>query len=347
MNTVILSSDNKQNITICAEAIAGGELVAIPTETVYGLGANALNEKAVAKIFITKGREPDNPLIVHIAELSQVENLVSEIPETFYTLAEKFWPGPLTIIMKSNGIVPDNVTAGLETIAIRMPNHPATLALIRTSGCPLAAPSANLSGSPSPTKAIHVRNDIDGRIPYILDGGDCEVGLESTVLDISEATPRILRPGGITHDQLTALLGTVEIETSTGDETYKPRSPGMKYRHYAPGAPMTAITGPADMTAEYIKKQMDLSEGIAALMFDDYAPAHPNVVTFGASDDLSAQAANLFDALRKLDKLDSSQIFAQVPSPEGLGLAIANRIIKASGNNVIEITCFLDNKHVK
>jgi len=336
METIILDAKIPQNITSCAETIASGGLVAIPTETVYGLGANALDEKAVTKIFRTKGREPDNPLIVHIADPSQVKSLVKKIPENFKILAENFWPGSLTLIMKNNGSIPDNVTAGLDTIAVRMPNHPAALALIRKSGCPIAAPSANLSGSPSPTKAIHVKNDLNGKIPYILDGGDCTVGLESTVLDISEKTPRILRPGGITHDKLTSILGVVEIENITTAGIDKPRSPGMKYRHYAPDAPMFAVIGAPDITAEYIKNHLDANDNSAALMFSDYAVCHPNVVTFGASTDLAAQATSLFDALRKLNFINPSQIFAQVPPPIGLGLAISNRIIKASGNNLIE-----------
>ncbi|MCL2366806.1 MAG: L-threonylcarbamoyladenylate synthase [Oscillospiraceae bacterium] len=336
METIILSADNPHNIEICAESIASGDLVAIPTETVYGLAANACDASAVSKIFQTKGRQPDNPLIVHIAEPAQVERFVSDIPETFKTLSEKFWPGPLTLIMKSNGSIPDNVTAGLTTVAIRMPNHPATLALIHKSNCPIAAPSANLSGSPSPTRAIHVKHDLDGKIPYILDGGDCHVGLESTVLDISEYPPRILRPGGVTHDELTVLLGTVAIENDSTSAIDKPRSPGMKYRHYAPKAPMFALAGAPDATACYIKSQIDTDPRAAALMFDDYAIDHTHVVTFGAHHDLCVQAANLFDALRQLDALSPSQIFAQMPPATGLGYAITNRIKKASGNHIIE-----------
>lgn len=334
METIILDAGKPENITLCAKTINEGGLVAIPTETVYGLAANAMDEKTVANIFTTKGRQPDNPLIIHIATLGDIKSLVTFIPDIFEKLTAAFWPGPLTLVMKKNDSIPSNVTAGLDTVAIRMPNHPAALALIRESGCPIAAPSANLSGSPSPTKAIHVKNDIGGRIPYILDGGSCKVGLESTVLDITEPTAQILRPGGVTHGELVALLGHVEI--NTGVSTDVPRSPGMKYRHYAPKSPVIAIQGPPCATAAYIKNK--IGEKTAALMFDDYAISHPNTVTFGPSEDYATQAAKLFDALRKLDSLNCAAIYAQIPSENGLGLAVSNRIKKAAANNVIEVS---------
>jgi len=333
METVILDGNNRENIELCAEEIRRGGIVAFPTETVYGLGANTLDEKAVTEIFAAKGRQQDNPLIVHVASPEDVEPLVLNIPDAFEVLARKFWPGPLTLILRKSEVVPGNVTAGLDTVAVRVPEHPVALALIRACGCPLAAPSANPSGRPSPTGAMHVKNDLDGRIRYILDGGDCRVGLESTVLDISGSVPRILRPGGVTYDELKGVLEF--LETDSPLETDAPRSPGMKYRHYAPKAPMTAVLGPPEKTAEYIRSRVGI--GTAALMFDDFAIDHPCVVTFGVSGDHVTQAASLFGALRKLDDMDVSEIYAQTPTEDGLGCAVANRLKKAAGQSVVDL----------
>jgi len=334
MNTIILDARLDANIALCAETIRSGGLVGMPTETVYGLGANALDADAAAGIFAAKGRPADNPLIVHVASPEDVGPLVSELPDVFDTLTSAFWPGPLTLVMRKSGLVPDIVTGGLDTVAVRLPAHPAALALIRACGLPIAAPSANPSGRPSPTKAEHVKNDLDGRIPYILDGGGCRVGLESTVLDISGEVPRVLRPGGVTLEQLRAVLPCVEAggEGESSGEDEAPRSPGMKYRHYAPDAPVTALIGPPETTAEYIRRHM--REGEGALMFDDFAFDRPGVVTFGASGDPAAQAARLFGALRELDAMRPSVIYAQAPPEEGLGRAVANRIVKAAGGNV-------------
>jgi len=342
VKTEILDSKDSVNIQTCADIIKSGGLVAIPTETVYGLGANALDEKAVARIFVTKGRESDNPLIAHIADIDDVKQLIDEIPATFNTLASKFWPGPLTLVMKKSNTVPDIITAGLDTVAVRMPNHKVALDLIKACGCPVAAPSANPSGKPSPTKAEHVLYDLDGKIPYILDGGDCRVGVESTVLDISGDVPQILRPGGVTFDELKEVLPNVTVykQAETESENIKPRSPGMKYRHYAPKAPMTALVGKPEETAEYIKSCLCSSKGnnIAALMFDDYAIDNPNVITFGSAEDYEAQAARLYDGLRTFDDMDIEEIYAQVPAEYGLGYAVANRIKKAAGDRVVKIS---------
>ena len=339
METIILNAEKDENIKLCAGIIKSGGLIAFGTETVYGLGANALDEAAVEGIFDIKGRPHDNPLIVHVASVDDLKPLVSNIPDVFYILAGKFMPGPLTLIMKKSSIVPDNVTAGLDTVAVRMPKHPAALAFIKACGCPVAAPSANPSGLPSPTKATHVFNDIGGKIPYILDGGDCDVGLESTVLDISGKMLRILRPGFITYNDLKQVLGYIEISHSTSKETETeistetPLSPGIKYRHYSPKTPLTAVIGSPDKTAQYIISQ--LSENVAALMFDDYAVTHPQIITFGKSNDYSAQASRLFDALRKADNMKISKIYTQVPPEDGLGAAVANRLLKAAGENII------------
>ena len=334
METAVLDAENPEHIELCADVIRGGGLVAFPTETVYGLGANALDERAVAEIFFVKGRQEDNPLIVHVASQKDVLPLVIKIPDVFELLAETFWPGPLTLVLKKSQSVPDNVTAGLDTVAVRMPDHPAALALIRACGTPIAAPSANPSGFASPTKAIHVKNDLDGRILYILDGGDCRVGLESTVLDISGAVPRILRPGGVTVDELKSVLNAVDAEGAA--QAGAPRSPGMKYRHYSTKAPLTAVIGPPARTAAYIESY--ISGKAAALMFDDFSFDNPRVVTFGSSGDHTSQAARLFGALRKLDSMDISAIYAQTPSEDGLGHAVANRIRKAAGNNVVDLS---------
>jgi len=242
--------------------------------------------------------------------------------------------------MKKSDIVPDIVTAGLDTVAVRMPNHPAALSLINACNCPIAAPSANPSGRPSPTKAEHVLDDLDGKIPYILDGGDCVVGVESTVLDISGQTPQILRPGGVTYDELKAVLQDVTVFAQvepTGASS--PRSPGMKYRHYAPKAPMTAVLGEPEKTAGYIKSRLHGGSGskAGALMFDDHAFEHPNVITYGLFDDYVSQANRLFDALRMFDSLEISEIFAQTPTDCGLGCTVANRIKKAAGDNLIQV----------
>jgi len=334
METLVLDSGNKANIRLCADVVKQGGLIAFPTETVYGLGANALEGRAVAGIFSTKGRQEDNPLIVHVASQAEVEPLVSEVSSAFTLLAEAFWPGPLTLVMKKSDKIPDNVTAGLDTVAVRMPDHPAALALIQACGCPIAAPSANPSGRPSPTTAAHVLGDLSGKIQYILDGGDCRVGLESTVLDLTSKNPRILRPGGVTYDELVDVLGMVEVYGPTAAEA--PRSPGMKYRHYAPKAPVTAILGPPEKTAGYIREHM--GSGSAALVFDDYGFTHPFVVTYGSSGDHDAQAARLFGALRAFDEMDVSQIFAQTPVESGLGLAVANRIKKAAGSRIVDLS---------
>jgi len=344
METIILDAEKSENIKLCADIMKSGGVIAFPTETVYGLGADALDKDAVSGIFTIKGRPEDNPLIVHVASSDDVKPLVASIPDIFEPLIKKFWPGPLTLIMKKSSMIPDNVTAGLDTVAIRMPEHPAALALIQTFGGPVAAPSANPSGKPSPTKAAHVLSDIGGKVPYILDGGDCKVGLESTVLDISGKTPKILRPGCVTYDELKNVLGTIEIagitDTSGKMDIIKtketPKSPGMKYRHYAPKAPLTVVIGAPKKTAKYITDH--LSETVAALMFTDYALEHPNVIPLGNSNDYEAQASFLFEALRTADNMEVSSIYTQLPKEDGLGVAIANRLKKAAGKNIVDLS---------
>ena len=312
----------------------------MPTETVYGLAANALDGKAVAKIFAAKGRPQDNPLIVHIADQKQMYDLARTVPESAEKLASRFWPGPLTMIVPKGDCIPDEVSCGLETVGIRLPSHPLARALIRAAGVPLAAPSANTSGRPSTTTAEHVLRDMDGRIAAILDGGPCGVGVESTVVTLALDKPRLLRPGGITLEQLETVLGEGEVDRALyekiGDDV-RVSAPGMKYRHYAPKAPVTVVRGDPQKTADYIAEHINGPTGV--LCFDEYQDRFPTcaVECFGSQSDLAAQAREVFDRLRAFDETDVQQIWAQCPSDEGLGLAVANRIKKAAGFHVIEL----------
>ena len=341
MKTIMLSPQCDRNaVKTAADLILQGEVVGMPTETVYGLAANALNGEAVAKIFRAKGRPQDNPLIVHIADFDQIYDLCPAVPPQAKALAEAFWPGPLTMIVPKGDCIPDEVSCGLETVGIRLPSHPLARDLIRTAGVPLAAPSANTSGRPSTTTAEHVLRDMDGKIAAILDGGPCGVGVESTVVTLALDKPRLLRPGGITLEQLRSVLGEVEVDRALyekiGDDV-KVSAPGLKYRHYAPKAPVTVVRGDPQKTAEYIKEHIGESTGV--LCFDEYRYWFPTCVVecFGSRSDLAAQAREVFDRLRAFDDTDVTQIWAQCPSDEGLGLAVANRIKKAAGFAVVEI----------
>lgn len=342
MKTIVLSPQQDKNaVQAAADLILQGEVVGMPTETVYGLAANALSGEAVAKIFRAKGRPQDNPLIVHIADFDQIYDLCPSVPPQAKLLAEAFWPGPLTMIVPKGDCIPVEVSCGLDTVGIRLPSHPLARDLIRAAGVPLAAPSANTSGRPSTTTAEHVLRDMDGKIAAILDGGPCGVGVESTVVTLALDKPRLLRPGGITLEQLETVLGEVEVDRALyekiGDEV-KVSAPGMKYRHYAPKAPVTVVRGDPQRTAEYIAAHIDGPTGV--LCFDEYKNNFPTctVECFGSQNDLAAQAREVFDRLRAFDDTDVQQIWAQCPSDEGLGLAVANRIKKAAGFHVIELT---------
>lgn len=322
-----------------ADLLRAGQVVGIPTETVYGLGANAFDEAAVRKIFAAKGRPQDNPLIVHIADFAQLYDLCPDVPPAAKILANNFWPGPLTMIVPKNGKIPPETSAGLDTIGVRLPAHPVAREIIRLAGLPVAAPSANLSGRPSTTTAQHVLRDMDGKIPAVVEGGACTVGVESTVISLAGDVPRLLRPGGVTLEQLRAVLGEVEVDRALHEqvgEGEKVSAPGMKYRHYAPKAPVTVVLGAPDKTAAYIRAHAGARTGV--LCFDDCAGAFDGlqVETFGRSDDLKAQAQLVFDRLRAFDDLDVSDIFAQCPDDRGLGLAVANRIKKAAGFRIVE-----------
>ena len=336
--TLLLSAD-EAGIAAAARLLCAGEPVAIPTETVYGLAADALNGAAVAKIFAAKGRPADNPLIVHIADMAQWETLVTAIPAGARRLAEAFWPGPLTVILPAAPCVPREVTAGLSTVAVRFPAHPVATAIIRAAGCVLAAPSANRSGSPSPTNARRVMEDMNGRIAAVADGGDCAVGGESTVMDLSHRTPRLLRPGGVTPEMLRTVLGDIEIDPAVTAALQKgavAASPGMKYKHYAPRARVVLVKGSAAAFAAFVNGKK--AEKTAALCFDGEEGAlEVPYLTYGARTDAAAQAHRVFDALRQLDDAGWPLVYAACPAETGVGLAVYNRLLRAAGFEVITL----------
>lgn len=333
-------SGHEQEIEEAASIIRSGGLLGIPTETVYGLGADALNPEAVRRIYEAKGRASDNPLIIHIPDESWLEIYCQNIPPLAYRLASEFWPGPLTMILPRKPIVPDRTTGGLDTVGVRCPDHPITLAIIKAAGVPIAAPSANTSGRPSCTNAAEVLEDMDGKIEGVVDGGPSSVGVESTILDLTVSPPQLLRPGGMPLDELEAVCGEIVIDKAvTGllQDGEKPRAPGMKYRHYAPKAPVTVVTGAPDKCAAYIQKRLTPTTGV--ICFDEFAPLFPNLELhpLGPSWDKAEQARRVFSALRAFDGTAVTEIFAQCPDPAGLGLAIGNRLKKAAGFHVIEL----------
>lgn len=341
MNTVLLK-DTDEDIKKAAEIIKNGGLVGMPTETVYGLGANALNPKAVLDIFKAKGRPADNPLIVHISDVSQIEkfSLAEEIPENAKILAEKFWPGPLTMIVKKGKAVPDEVSAGLDTVAIRFPSHPVAQKLISFAGLPVAAPSANLSGSPSPTTPQHVMRDLKGKIPAIIDGGICNVGLESTVITLTENPPRLLRPGGITLEQLRDALGEVALDDAVLHKLKEGRraaSPGMKYKHYAPKANVTILKGANRDFYDFVNANSHSNR--AVICYDEDAPfIKGNKFLLGSKSDSAQQAHRLFDVLRQIDlNPEITAVYARCPDINGVGLAVYNRLIRAAGFEVKDL----------
>ena len=329
-----------ESLQDAAHILRAGGLVGMPTETVYGLGANAFDEKAAFAVFAAKQRPADNPLIVHICKIEQLSDIVASVPENARRLMEAFWPGPLTMILKRDPIVPDRTTGGLDTVGIRCPDHPVTLEIIRRADRPIAAPSANTSGRPSCTRAAEVLEDVGGRIAAVVDGGDCRVGVESTIIDLTGPTPCLLRPGGMPLELLEALCGPIQRDPATlrqmsGSE--QPRAPGMKYRHYAPKAPVTVVTGAAEKTADYIACQGGPTTGV--ICFEEFAGHFPTsqVAVLGPLHDMTQQARNVFSVLRSFDERQVDQIYAQCPESTGLGLAVANRLKKAAGFHVIEL----------
>ena len=334
----------EQDLPQAAEIIRRGGLVGIPTETVYGLGANGLDAEAVSHIFEAKGRPQDNPLILHITDVSWLERYCKDIPLTAYKLAEAYWPGPMTMILPRKDMVPDAVTAGLDTVGMRCPSHPLCHELIRLADVPIAAPSGNTSGRPSPTTADHMREDMDGKIDAIVDGGPCSVGVESTIIDLTCTPPRLLRPGGISLEQLRAVLGQVDVDpavTRLLAAGEKPKAPGMKYRHYAPKAPVTVVSGDPKAAAEYIAAHAAPEDGV--ICFDEFMPLFTSrtgmrpVMDLGPAGDKEEQARHIFDALRSFDHTQVTAIWAQCPDTEGIGLAIANRLNKAAGFQIIKV----------
>ena len=339
MNTLFLSAREPETPEIAAKIIKNGGLVAIPTETVYGLGANGLSEEAVAKIFEAKGRPQDNPLILHVAEAADIEKFCHSIPQAAYRLAEAFWPGPLTIVLPARDTVPKRTTGGLSTVAVRCPDNAVTREIIRLSGVPIAAPSANISGKPSTTTAQHVLHDHDGKIDAIVDGGPCRVGVESTIVDLTEERPRLLRPGGITPEQLTALLGELVIDQAvtrqlSPDSVVK--APGMKYRHYAPAAPVVIVSGSREKAAAYIRRHF--VPGDRVLCFEEELPLYDGCapLAYGREADVDTLSAGLFAALRELDDPSVHRLFARCPVGGGVAYAVQNRLKKAAAFHIID-----------
>ena len=323
-----------------ARVISSGGLLGIPTETVYGLGANGLDAAAVGAIFAAKGRPQDNPLILHVPDAGWLERYCTDVPPVAYALADRFWPGPLTMILRRKPLVPDAVTAGLDTVGMRCPDCAVTREIIALAGVPVAAPSGNASGRPSPTTAVAMLEDMDGKIDAIVDAGPCQVGVESTIVDLTVTPPRLLRPGGVTLEELEDALGEVAVDEAVrrlmapGEQ---PKAPGMKYRHYAPQAPVTVVRGDPDETAGYIVARMGERSGV--ICFDEYAGYFKGhlVEAIGPAADQAQQARRIFDALRAFDRADVTDIWAQSPTDTGLGLAVTNRLNKAAGFHIIEL----------
>ncbi len=339
MLTRYLSADDSSTPAIAADLIRRGELVAIPTETVYGLGADGLNEEAVAKIFQAKGRPQDNPLILHVAQAEDMEKYCHSIPQAAYQLAKAFWPGPLTMVLPARDIVPKRTTAGLSTVAVRCPDSDVTREIIRLSGVPIAAPSANISGKPSTTTAGHVLHDHDGRIAAVVDGGPCRVGVESTIVDLTEERPRLLRPGGVTPEELLALLGDLVVDkavTAQIDKDAVVKAPGMKYRHYAPSEPVVIVSGSREKAAAYIHGHF--TPGDRVLCFEEELPLYEglNPLPYGREADVATLSAGLFAALRELDDPSIHQVYARCPVGGGIAYAVQNRLKKAAAFHIVD-----------
>lgn len=335
---ILTSSDD--DIKSAAKLLKNGSVVAIPTETVYGLAADALNPDAVAEIFKAKGRPQDNPLIVHIAEFSDIYKYVETVPENALKLAEAFWPGPMTMVLPKKDIIPLVTSGGLDTVGIRFPMHKTARDIIKASGCPLAAPSANLSGSPSPTSAAHVMKDMNGRIPAIVDGGECMVGVESTVISFDgDGKVRLLRPGFVSLEDIKAVVGDENAVCAKGvtekiSDGERVLSPGMKYKHYSPKANVTIIEGSLDKFTEFVKAHCD--DNTCAMIFDSDAQDFPcRYITYGDSSE--EQARQLFGVLRSLDDMGMTQVYARCPDCGGVGLAVYNRLLRAAGFEVIRL----------
>jgi len=342
LNTKVLVAKSTNLSSIAADAahlLKKGEVVVVPTETVYGLAAQIYDEDAVKRIFEVKGRPQDNPLIVHIASLDMLPELVVEIPESAKELIRRFWPGPLTIIFKKKSNVSDTITCGMDTVAIRFPVHPVAMEIIRQTGIPLAAPSANLSGKPSPTTAEHCVNDLDGKVPLIVDGGPCEVGVESTVISVAGAKPTILRPGIISLEEIRSVVPEAEISESVFrkvGENEPVASPGLKYKHYAPNCDVVLVDSDSARYVEYVNHFGNEKE--YAMCFSEEAhDIRIPVAVYGSASDPEEQARNIFDLLRSIDKTGAQRIYVHAPGESGKSLAVSNRLMRAAGFQVVKL----------
>lgn len=335
-----------EDLKEAAELIVQGELVAFPTETVYGLGADALRPEAARKIYEAKGRPSDNPLIIHIAEFKDLERVAREVPEEAKLLSDAFWPGPLTMIVKKSDVVPDTTTGGMDTVAVRMPNHPVALSLIKESGCLIAAPSANTSGRPSPTEASHVAEDLTGKIAMIIDDGPVGIGIESTIIDLTEETPMVLRPGFITPQMLSEVLGTAVVMDPgiiAEDDTKKPKAPGMKYRHYAPKAGLIIVDGEEDAVVakinELVLQGQREGKRIAVIATEETKTKYhaDEVLCIGKRAKEEDIARHLYRILRECDACQSDVIYSESFQTPRMGQAIMNRLLKAAGHTVLSV----------
>lgn len=349
METKIFTIDETKELNNqvkeAGEILKNGGLVAFPTETVYGLGGDAKNKDASKAIYAAKGRPSDNPLIVHIPDVSWVDGIVSEIPEAAKKLADAFWPGPMTLIFKKNEVIPLETTGGLDTVAVRLPSHPVVRALMEESGVYIAAPSANTSGRPSPTKAKHVAEDLSGKIDAIIDGGEVNIGLESTIIDVTEDIPTILRPGYISLDDVKAVVGEARMDPGimSKDSNVRPKAPGMRYRHYAPKGNLIVVNGEKEKVCAYINKQVesagDLHKKVAVLASSETASMYKNakVYVIGSLNDEEEIARNLYDVLRQFDEEEMELIFSEAFETPHIGQAIMNRLLKAAGHQVVSL----------
>ncbi len=339
MKTLVLDAGGPDAALQAARIIRDGGLVALPTETVYGLGANGLDPEAVAKIFAAKGRPQDNPLILHVTDFAQVEDLCRDIPEAAYRLAEAFWPGPLTIVLPARPLIPKCTTAGLPTVAVRCPDCEITRQVIALAGVPIAAPSANRSGKPSTTTAQHVLHDHDGHIEAVIDGGPCRVGVESTIVDLTEDRPRLLRPGGVTPEELISVLGDLVVDkavTAQIDRDAVVKAPGMKYRHYAPDCQVIIVSGSREAAAKYIRSRFE--PGDRVLCFAEELPLYGgcNPLAYGQEADAATLSAGLFSALRELDDPQVQKVYARCPVGGGIAYAVQNRLKKAAAFQIVD-----------
>ncbi|MCI8484964.1 MAG: threonylcarbamoyl-AMP synthase [Lachnospiraceae bacterium] len=350
METVIVKItendiENRKKIEAAGALLRQGELAAFPTETVYGLGADALNPQASQKIYEAKGRPSDNPLIVHISKIEDLEKITKRVPENARKLAERFWPGPLTMIFEKNELVPLETTGGLQTVAVRMPDHPTALSLIQAGGGFIAAPSANTSGKPSPTRAEHVALDLQGRIPMILDGGPVGIGIESTILDVTETVPVILRPGSITKEMIREVIGEVRMDPGLAKEDTQipPKAPGMKYKHYAPKAELILVAGVQEKVQERIndlvREGTEAGKKVGVIGTDESCGKYLQgiVKSIGTRTDERTIARHLYGILREFDDLKVDIIYSESFSAPGIGQAVMNRLLKAAGHQVIEV----------